>query len=117
MIDYHSSLVTTLSLILPTYYEMNISRELCEIPCISYMESNNSDYLTGDTLGYSNIQYLIKVWGTNIEDLQGYSQSIDSALKEKGFKRVSSVEIYDANSSMIQKVLTYEAIGKELFGG
>lgn len=113
MINYHSSIVDTLNAILPTHYEMALKRGM-ETPCISYMELNNYAEEEGDTLWYSRLKYQIKVWGHNIEDLQHFAILIDAALRPLGFKRVSSGELYDINSTMIQKILTYEAKAKEV---
>ena len=60
MIDYGPTLVATLSTILPTYYEMTLTRGT-KTPCISYMETNNYTTEKGDTLGYSRLAYQIKV--------------------------------------------------------
>ena len=114
MIDYHSTLVSALKQILPTHYEMTLHRGL-ETPCISYMELSNVAAQEGDTLGYSRLQYQIKVWGHDIDVLQMYAQQIDAVLRPLGWKRVGCVELYDSNSTMIQKVMTYEAIGFENF--
>lgn len=115
MVDYHSNLVTTLSTILPTYYEMNLSRDDCAIPCISYYERNNYVDANGDTLGYSRLSYYIKVWGNSIADLQQYAIQIDNKLRPIGFTRTSSGEVFDMNSAMIQKILVYDALFKEDF--
>ena len=114
MIDYHASLVSALSNILPTHYEMVLHSGL-ETPCISYMETNNYSEQEGNTLGYSRITYQIKVWGNDIAILQNKALEIDKALRPLGFKRISSGELYDHNSSMIQKILTYEALASETF--
>lgn len=114
MIDYHSNLAAALNKILPTHYEMNLHSGLAT-PCISYMELNNYVDSNGDTLGYSRITYQIKVWGNNIADLQRYALAIDNALRPLGFKRISSGELYDNNSTIIQKILTYEALASETF--
>lgn len=114
MIDYHSQVVSTLNQILPTYYEMVLHRGI-STPCISYMELNNYAEDTGDTLGYSRITYQIKIWGNDIGVLQKYAQQIDTAMRKLGFKRTSTNELYDNNSTMIQKILTFEALGKENF--
>ena len=68
---------------------------------------------TGDTLGYSWINYQVKIWGNDIAILQKYAVEVDKVLRPLGFKRISSGEIYDKNSTMIQKVLTYEALANE----
>lgn len=112
MIDYHSNLVSTLEGILPTHYEMVLTSKTTT-PCISYLELSNVDTVTGNTLGYSRIQYQIKVWSNRIQDLQQYALEIDRALRPLGWKRVGSQELHDRNSTMMQKVLTYEANASE----
>lgn len=116
MIDYHSSLVTSLKTILPTHYELTLTTGTAT-PCISYIEINNYQNITGDTVFYSVVQYRVKVWGNSIKDLQKYAQQIDEVLRPLGFTRISSGELYDKESTMIQKVLTYEAKAVEILGG
>jgi hypothetical protein len=116
MINYHTELVKALNTILPTHYEMVLHSGL-ETPCISYMETNN--YTTtepiGATIGYSRITYQVKVWGNNIAELQNYALQIDAVLRPLGFKRISSGELYDNNSTMMQKIMTFEAMALEEF--
>ena len=114
MINYHKELISALNTILPTHYEMVLHSGL-ETPCISYMETNNYVSNNGDTLGYSYITYQVKVWGNDIAELQEYALRIDEVLRPLGFKRISSGELYDNQSTMIQKILTYEALGLEEF--
>ena len=114
MIDYHKNLVATLNTILPTHYEMVLHSGL-ETPCISYMELNNYVEANGNTLGYSRLTYQVKVWGSDIALLQHYALEVDKALRALGFKRTASNELYDHNSAMIQKILTYEALALENF--
>ena len=40
---------------------------------------------------------------------------IDDVLRPLGWKRTSSNELYDTQSTMIQKIMTYEALGLETF--
>ena len=112
MIDYDKQLVSALKKILPTYYELVLHSNI-KTPCISYQENNNYDDLTGNTLGYSRISYTIKVWGTDIAELKKYAYMIDLVLRPLGFKRISSGELGDPNSAMIQKILTYECLALE----
>lgn len=114
MINYNNELITALETILPVHYEMVLHSGL-DVPCISYMETNNSVVDNGDTLGYSRITYQVKVWGHNINELTQYAMEIDRVLRPIGFKRISANELYDNNSTMIQKILTYEALGLEDF--
>ena len=114
MIDYHSNLAAALNKILPTHYEMTLHSGLAT-PCISYMETNNYVSDSGDTIGYSRLTYQIKVWSNNIADIQKYALAIDNALRPLGFKRISSGELYDNNSAMIQKIMTYECLALESY--
>ena len=108
MIDYHKNLVSALSAVLPTHYEMALTSKTAT-PCISYMETNNYSSTTGDTIGYSVLTYQVKVWANDIALIQKYALDVDNALRPLGFKRVAATELYDNNSAMIQKILTYEA--------
>lgn len=114
MIDYHATLVSALGSILPTHYEMALTAKT-KTPCISYMELNNAVDANGDTLGYSRLSYQVKVWGNDIGTLQRYSLEIDRALRPLGWTRTATTELYDNNSTMIQKILTYEALALETF--
>lgn len=114
MIDYHTQIVAALSLILPTHYEM----VLCEgmaTPCISYLETNNYVSHNGEDRAYSQITYQIKIWDNDIATIQSYVSKVDKAMRELGFVRISSGELYDTESSMIQKIMTYRALGLETF--
>lgn len=118
MIDFHAQFIAALNTILPTYYEMVLHSGL-KTPCISYMETNN--YLITEsaseaaTVGYSRITYQVKVWGNDIAELQQYALQIDAVLRPLGFKRISSGELYDNQSTMIQKVMNYECLALEKF--
>lgn len=112
MINYHTELVKALNAILPTHYEMVLTSQT-KSPCISYMELNNYSSTTGNTRGYSVITYQVKVWSKDIAEIQQYALAIDNALRPLGFKRVSASELYDNNSAMIQKILTFEALALE----
>ena len=114
MINYHIELVKALETVLPTHYEMILTSKT-QTPCISYMETNNYVSSTGDTLGYSYITYQVKVWGNSIIELNDYAQQIDAVLRPIGFKRTSTGELFDNNSSMIQKIMTYEALASETY--
>jgi hypothetical protein len=116
MIDYNKEIVKTLNPILPTHYEMVLHSGL-QVPCYSYMETNNYS-LTGvinSTIGYSKITYQIKVWANRIDEIQKYALLADEALRKIGFKRIAAGELHDPNSTMIQKILTYECLALEDF--
>ena len=112
MIDYHAELVSALKTVLPTHYELALTSNT-KTPCISYQERNNYDTELGDTLGYSRISYTVKVWANEIGLIQSYAAEVDKALKPLGFKRTSSNELHDPQSTMIQKIMTYECLALE----
>lgn len=112
MIDYHAQLVEALGAILPTHYEQTLTSGT-PVPCISYMELGNYDEATGDTIGYSVLSYQVKVWGHSLMMLQHHAQQIDATLRPLGFKRTACTELFDNESTMIQKIMTYEAMGLE----
>lgn len=113
MIDYHKELKAALSTILPTYYELALTSEIA-LPCISYMENNNSSVSTGDTLEYSQIEPQVKIWGKGIDTVQQYALQVDNVMRHLGFRRISSAELF-GNGSTICKILTYSAYGVENF--
>lgn len=108
MIDYHSQLVEALETVLPTHYELVLTSGT-KTPCISYMETNNYDTTTGETFGYSRLAYQVKVWANDIGEIQKYVKLIDATLRPLGWSRTSMNELYDRNSTMIQKIMKYEA--------
>lgn len=112
MIDYHSNLVSALNTVLPTHYEMALTSKTTT-PCISYMEINNYTTIQGDTLGYSYITYQVKVWANDIATIQKYTKEVDAVLRPLGWKRISCGELYDNESTMIQKIMTYEGLALE----
>lgn len=115
MIDYHTQLVSALQTIgIDVHYEMVLHSGLAT-PCISYMEINNYVDRNGDTLGYSRITFQVKVWANDISIIQKYALQIDDVLRPLGWKRISSGELYDNNSTMVQKIMIFEALALEQF--
>lgn len=114
MYDAHKELVTALKTILPTHYEMTLHEGL-DVPCISYMNLQNAVHANGDTLGYSNLSYQVKIWANDIALIMQYAQEIDAILRPLGWKRTNYNELYDTNSTMIQGIMNYEALASENF--
>lgn len=110
MVDYKPILVEELDKILPTYYELFVDSNT-ETPCITYMGSNDYAAEEGDTIRYSYISYNIKLWGSDIGQLSQYSQQVDLAMKQLGFKRMSCQELtFDSGLCIVSR---YEALAKE----
>lgn len=114
MINFHEELATALETILPTHYEMTLTSKTPK-PCISYMELTNGQEQIGDTIGYSRITYQIKVWADRIKLAQEYANKVDELVRNFGAKRISANELYDNQSSTVQKILTYEILVLEEF--
>lgn len=116
MIDYQKEMRSALNTVLPAYHELALKKGT-KTPCISYMEISNVDADTGDTIGYSRIQFQVKVWGHDIAEIQRYALEIDRVVRPLGFRRTGANELHDRQSTMIQKILTYEALALEEFIG
>lgn len=115
MYDAHKELVTALKTIgLPVHYEMTLHSGLA-VPCISYMILQNNIYANGDTIGYSNVSFQVKIWANNIGTIMMYAVDIDDVLRPLGWKRTNYTELYDINSTMIQGIMNYEAMASENF--
>ena len=112
MVDFHPSLVSALKTVVPTYYEMALTSN-ASVPCISFMESNNYDSDKGSNREYSVITYQIKIWANDIATIQHYAREVDTVLRPLGFKRIASGELHDNESSMIQKIMSYECLSLE----
>lgn len=112
MIDYSKEIVSALNNVLPTYYELALTKDI-KLPCISYQERNNYVDVNGDTVGYSRISYTIKVWGkiTDMVKIQKAVAAIDRILRPLGFTRTSANEL--ATDTTLQKIMTYECLALE----
>ena len=114
MYNAHVDMVAALKSVLPTHYELALTSKTAT-PCISYMGIQNNVYVNGDTLGYSNLAYQVKVWANDIALIVQYAQEIDNVLRPLGWRRTNYVELYDPNSTMIQGIMNYEAMASENF--
>ena len=112
MLNDKPRVVAKLKTILPTYYELSCNSDTPK-PCITYNENFNADDVISKERGYSRVQMTLKVWlnGTDIGEATTYVQSIDTAMRDLGYRRVSSIELFVGGQ--IEKVLIYEALGIE----
>lgn len=111
MIDYSETIRTELNKILPTYAELFVNSK-CATPCITYRTNNNYDIaMANEEFGYSNLSYIIKLWGTKEKDLVPYKLAIDSTMRQLGFTRTISNEL--TYNNQIQYAFTYDATGYE----
>lgn len=112
MIDYHSELVKALETVLPTHYELVLTSQT-KTPCISYMENDNYQDITGDTLGYSKVSYTVTVWANGIAAVQEYATQIDNVLRPMGWNRSSVGEMHDKTTGLVRKIMNYSATAYE----
>lgn len=113
MINFKKELVSNLSTIgLPVYHEHFLTQDT-EMPCISYYQLNNQQDETGTDIIYSTIWYVVKVWATNPEELNTYIDKVDGVMRDAGFRRSSSNELWVDGVGQIAN--TYRAKGIELF--
>ena len=57
----------------------------------------------------------MRKWDTDMKNIQKYSIEADKVMRALNFQRAGSAELYDNKSTMIHKVLTYEALASEKF--
>lgn len=103
--------VSALETVLPTHYELALTKNT-ETPCISYQMRNSyvSTEVVGATLGYGAVIFTVKIWSNRAADLAEYMSLVDTAVRPLGYKRTSANELHDVNSTMMQRILTYEAM-------
>ena len=113
MLNVKPSIVENLlTLGYPVVAEMFLTQDI-DIPCISYSLENDVQDLTGDTLGYSNVYYTIKIWGKRIADVEPIAINVDELMRSLGFRRVGTNEmVYE---DVFNKTIRYRALGLELF--
>jgi len=86
MLDCKTELVTALSTVLPTYYELFVDSNTAT-PCITYREHSNNDYSTAMGAGYSVVGWYVKIWGNDIADISSYASQVDSKMRALGYSR------------------------------
>ena len=111
MIDYRKEIVSNLLPLGLEVYNENFLHSGIELPCISYQEANNVTAAQGDTLGYSELYFNVKIWGKDTQTLMEYGKQIDDVMRRQGFKRLGSNELWLDNIGQLQ--LRYVVLAKE----
>lgn len=112
MIDTKKTLVTALKNVQSNVlYESAV--ESPTLPLITYSTIDDSVHKQGNTLGYSNIKYQVKVWTTNIKELVKLTKSIDKELRLIGLTRTYYNELKE--NEVIIGVMQYGGLTKEQF--
>lgn len=94
MIDTRLYVINGLKAIsLPVYNEHFITSK-CEVPCISYMLTNDIQNETGQNLMYAKHYYSIKVYTKSTKEIAEYSQKVDKIMRDIGFTRTATNELW-----------------------
>lgn len=93
MIDLIPSIVSELkSLGVPVYNEYKVADEI-PFPCITYITSENSALIDGDTLRYSNVSFVIKAWSVDVVEYMTLAKKIDRIMLTLGATREFATEM------------------------
>lgn len=112
MLDVRRNIVTKLKEVLPnTRYELNI--ESPTLPLITYSVIDDSVNAYGDTIGYSDIIFQVKVWDTSVSDIAQYTTEIDTKLKSLGLTRTYYTDLLSGD--VIIGVMQYSGLIYEEF--
>jgi len=79
------------------------------LPVITYLEYSNRDYVVGDTMEYSELIQMIKVWSTDLGELMNNAILIDAKMRPLGFKRDFGSPLF--SDGIGQYILRYKATG------
>ena len=110
MLDVNPLVYTTLSTTgLPVTLEKFI--DTMPIPCITYIEYSNKDTLVGDTLEYSEIITMVKVWSDSMSVLMSNAILIDEKMKALGYKKDFGSPLFGVGTG--QYILRYKGLGFE----
>lgn len=82
-------------------------------PCITYRESGNSETHVGDTIGWSNLRYIIEIWERDYGTLLQKCTKSDKAMRSLGYRRTNATE--QTMNNITRKVLTYERYKSECY--
>lgn len=70
---------------IPIVYEFFVD-DKTPLPCISYMQSGDMSDYEGDTVRYSTVSFLIKIYSKSMLEVEKISKEVDKILS-KNFKR------------------------------
>ena len=110
MIDINPLVVATLKTIgLPVTLEKFVAT--MPIPCISYTEYSNRDTLVGNTIEYSEIITMVKVWSDSLGVRMSNAILIDKKMKLLGYKKDFGGDLTGVGTG--QYILRYKGIAKD----
>lgn len=110
MIDINPLVVNKLKEIgLPVTLEKFIAT--MPIPCITYTEYSNRDTLVGDTIEYSEIITMVKVWSDSMSVLMSNAILIDKKMKALGYKKDFGSPLFGTGTG--QYILRYKGTAKD----
>jgi len=111
MIDVTADLITSLELSgLPVFYE-NFINDTTPIPCITWQEVYNDNDIYLDTMAYSRIQFMVKIWTKRVSDYYTYAKLIDDELSPQGYSRTTIQPL--TYNGITQFPMRYTGLAKE----
>ena len=77
------------------------------LPCISYFEMNNSESFHADNVEVESlILFRVDLWGT--DSLSTLALAVDDVMKGEGFFRIGSVDLFEQDTNIFHKSVTYQ---------
>lgn len=108
MVDIQPLVVSKLNEIgIPVLYELLVDNTT-PTPCITYLEMDNADRISGDSLSYVNVTFQLKVQTRDLKEVRDYSAAADSKMKGLGFSRFMKDEL--VIDGICSRVMRYSAI-------
>lgn len=112
MLDVKKTIVSNLKEVQTNVkYELDV--ESPTLPLITYKTINDVVHAYGDSLGYSDIIFQIKVWATKVSEIASLTQQIDAKMRALGLTRSYYTELKEAD--VIIGVMQYSGLVKEEF--
>ena len=110
MIDLKPTVYKELcSIGLPCFYELFVTKDT-KLPCITYLEMENITDEDGTTIGYSTIRFSIKIWAKDVKTIAQNSILIDKVMRNLGFTRVTTNELWLDGIGQRQLVYSCKAV-------
>ena len=113
MVNDDINVVAALCSVLPTYTELIIDSSQ-SVPCITYMQSNNTKRTNakcGADLQYSDLGYEIKVWAKTKQEVLTNCDLVDDIMTGLGYTMTGGRELHYGNLycfNMVYAGLAYE---------
>ncbi len=102
---------------LKTLKTQEIVKQVCEegsqtwskMPCVTYMEINNSPGEFADDEEYASaLAVKVDSWGNSSEEIESISIQVTGLMEELGYQRTLFVDVPDLSSKIKHKTMRFE---------